>query len=209
MAIKRIFRKNIITLKEFLYSIPRYVKCRFVKANTLGYLDPQIAEKIRLEIAKINDCKYCFHAHEIVAEFIGVEGDEIKNIKQPKKIDKNSKEWLVLDFSRIYVNKLNEKPSFDSLEGALAKLKTKFTDNQIEKIKTIVYVMNFNNRAMNTIELLILRLGGKVELQEKRSMLGIMILIALLSVIAVPRVFRLEMMNLRNKIKTRRRNRLK
>ncbi len=206
---KPIFRKNIITLKEFLYSIPRYIKYRFLKVNTLGYLDPQIAEKIRLEIAKINDCKYCFHAHEIVAEFVGVDGDEIKTIKLAEKIDKNSKEWLALDFARIYVNELNDRPLFDSLEDALARLKTKFTDKQIEKIKTIVYVMNFNNRSMNTIELLILRLSGKVETEEKRSILGIMVLMALLSVVAVPRIFRLEMMNLRNKIKARRGNRKK
>jgi ABC-type dipeptide/oligopeptide/nickel transport system permease subunit len=64
--------------------------------------------------------------------------------------------------------------------------------------------MNFNNRSMNTIELLILRLGGKVEPEDKRSMVGIMVLMALLSVVAVLRILRLEMMNLRNKIKARR-----
>jgi AhpD family alkylhydroperoxidase len=199
-----VFRKRIISLKEFLYTIPRYIKARFIKARTLGYFDPMLAEKISLEVSMINECKYCFHSHTIVSEFVSKNEDYDSKKEQQGEIMHESKEWLALDYARQYLNEINNMPSMEDIDATRAKLKKKFHPNQIERIETIVFVMNMNNRSMNTIEGFILRLSGKAKPAEESSFVGELVTLLLLSIIAFPRILRLYGMQIRTKIKQKR-----
>lgn len=196
-----IYRKRIITLKEFVFSIHRYLNYRFIKSRTLGYLDIKLAEKIRLIISEINECKYCYHSHLIVSVYLNVKKSEIITLDNIYSLNQESIEWLALNFARLYLFKLNNVQSIESLENASVRLQQKLNLNQIEKIKTIVYVMNFNNRSMNTIEMLIGSLSGKVKPSEDISRLESILMLLLVSIIAFPRIIRLNIMRIRNKIK--------
>ncbi|MHA1301665.1 MAG: hypothetical protein ACTSO9_19770 [Candidatus Helarchaeota archaeon] len=197
------FRKRIITLREFITNIPKYIYFRFIKQTKLKNLNENLAEKIRMEVSEINGCKFCYYGHHIISEYLKSEENDNQIITDLDKLDKNSKEWLALDFARLYLYYINRVKTTDNIKNSLRKLQKKFSRDQIEKIKTIVYIMNFNNRSMNTLEMFIGRITGKIEPVKESSIIGEIILILLLSFIAIPRAIQIGSLKLRTKNRNR------
>lgn len=195
------FRKRIITLKEFFSTLPRYIYTRFIKLQSGQEIDAQLSEKIKLEISQLNECKLCYYSHSIIAEYLGVEKSDLEKLDNLDEDAFHSKEWQALNFARLYLYQLNGIDPPEDMEAVLKALKREFHNSQIETIKDIVFIMNFNNRTGNTLEMFISRLSGRVEPARESSFFSELVITLFFSLFAIPRTIQVLLLKLMTKLR--------
>lgn len=106
-------------------------------------LNNEIAEKIALRIANINDCEYCNAAHSYLAKDI-LSSEEMSQARQGKSAD--AKTQAALDFAFAIMKKAGKVS-----DEELAKIKgAGFLDGEILEIIAVV-TLNFFTNAINNV----------------------------------------------------------
>lgn len=93
--------------------------------------------KIAYQISEINKCEFCVSVAKMQLQTFGLSDEEIRNIEKAM----NEEELIAMEYAKAAT-----EHSYNIDKEVFAKMKEKFTDEQIVEITSVVGLFSFVNR---------------------------------------------------------------
>lgn len=120
-------------------------------------LGAPLREQVMFAVACANACRHCGFIHATWARRVGVEAEQIERIYTLEREGFEPRTYLALAFARARV-----AAEFDRIDTNLEReFLAEYDEQQAIDIDLVARVMNFANRATNTLDALLARIQGE------------------------------------------------
>ncbi len=130
---------------------------RLMRVYLNGSMEGDFRERLWVATSAVNRCRYCSYMHQNWARLEGVSDEEIRNLEHLDLDRLDRRMHMAAEFAEDWVRK-----NFGSVEPDIdRRFRDTFLTCEREDIRAVIRLANFANRASNTFDAFLGRLGGK------------------------------------------------